>query len=162
MRVSGVRAHLVSAAIVRITPVLPDWTVSTRVHGTFGQIRAPITCPDEALADPVSECFGGTRSDDEYRPNIVGVDGALGWRPSNGRLSLYGGVGYTLLEPRFRVNFTNSQGSQDRRRVEVDLDRFPFFAGLAWQPSATVSLAGEWYGTRPDGSTVRMTLRANP
>src|SRR5262249_9651113 len=63
IRVNGVKANLFSFSVGKAFGKVDGLTVGLRGHATLGSIRAPITCPDAALSDPTSECFGGTRSD---------------------------------------------------------------------------------------------------
>jgi hypothetical protein len=160
VRVAGVRAHLVGIALARATPLSAAATATVRLHATFGRIRAPITCPDEALADPSSECFEGTRSDDRYDPNIVGADLALSLGGRDAAVRPYVGAGYNRLQPRFQVNFTNRQGSTDTRRVSVDLDRAAVFGGLTWTAGGGVAVTGEVYAAPADAVTGRVLLSA--
>ena len=157
VRVNQVRANLVGVALSYHTRLGQSSTLlAFRAHGSFGQIDAPITCPDEALDDTLSECFRGTRSDDHYRPNIIGAEGMIHW---TGTVQPYLGVGVNRLMPRFQVNFTNSQNSLDNRKVEVDLTRLAVFGGLTWQASSKWALSGELYSTPSDAVTVRTAIR---
>jgi hypothetical protein len=122
-----------------------SWVPPVRVHG--------------ALKDPGSECFGGTRSDKHLNPNIAGIDLALGGPLAKGRLRPYGGVGYNRLEPRFQVNFTNSFGELDDRRVEVNLNRFVMFGGATWQANERIGVTGELYAAPADALTGRIVVR---
>src|ERR1041384_8267015 len=122
LRISDVRANVVGFALSRTTLLSARGVfLGVRVHGTSGVIKAAITRGDAALQDASSECFMGTRSDDAFKPGVLGVEAAVGWSPG-GMISPYLGAGYNHLAPRFQVNFTNSQGSTDRRKVTVDLD----------------------------------------
>jgi hypothetical protein len=129
-----------------------------RGHGTFGRIEAPITCDDEALEDPTSECFQGTLSDDRYHPNIFGVEGAVSWALARGEVRPFVGGGLNILHPRFQVNFTNQFGETDNRKVEVDLTRGALFAGATWVPSHALALTGEIYSSPVDAVTGRVTI----
>lgn len=159
IRVSGVRANLVGLALGNSVPLGPVYTLALRAEATLGEIRAPITCDTPALNDPNSECFQGTKSDDSYHPNILGVEATVGRRMAGGRVGLYAGVGYNRLMPRFRVNFTNRFGDTDRRRVEVDLDRLALSAGAGWMLNPSVELAAEVYTMPADAVTGRVMLR---
>lgn len=158
VRVAGVKANLLSVALGRVMPV-GAMSLGLRAHATVGLIRAPITCDTEALADPTSECFEGTRSDDRFHPNIFGVDATLGFPVAGGRAHPYFGAGYSHLHPRFQVNFTNSQGSTDNRRVAVDLNRAIAFGGIGWTPAATWELTGELYASLGDAVSARLVVR---
>ena len=129
-----------------------------RLHATIGSVRAPFTCPDEALQDPGSECYQGTRSDDSYKPNIWGAELAVGWPLAGGHFRPYLGGGFNLLRPRFQVNFRNVAGTLDRRKVEVNLTRVVFFGGATWAPSNEFSLSGEIYSAPQDAVTGRVRL----
>ncbi len=158
VRVDQVRAHLLGFAVTKAIALdARGATLGLRAHAALGQVRAPITCDDEALADPVSECYQGTRSDDSFKPNILGFEAAVGW--SLRRLRPYLGAGYNHLASRFRVNFTNSAGDVDRRRVSVDLNRAVLFAGATWEAGPRFDLTGEIYSAPTDAVTGRIQAR---
>ncbi len=159
VRVRGVKANLVGISVEKSFGQLDGLVAALRAHATFGSVRAPITCGDEALEDPNSECFGGSRSDDRLQPNIAGIDIALGGSLAEGRLRPYGGVGYNRLKPRLQVNFTNSVGELDDRRVEVDLNRFVMFGGATWQATERLGVTGELYAAPADAITGRIVVR---
>ena len=159
VRVHGVKANLFGISLEKAFGRLDGLVAAIRAHATFGSIRAPITCDDDALQDPASECFGGTRSDDRLRPNIMGLDFAVGSSLAGGRLRPYAGAGYNRLEPRFQVNFTNQFGQLDNRRVEVNLDRLTLFGGGTWEITQRLGLTGELYAAPADAITGRLVLR---
>jgi hypothetical protein len=160
LRVNGVKANLFGISVEKAFGRLDGLVAAVRAHATFGSVHAPITCDDQALADPASECFGGTRSDDRLSPNILGLDVAVGGSLAGGRLRPYGGAGYNRLQPRFQVNFTNRFGELDNRRVEVDLDRLVLFGGATWQVAGRLGLTGELYAAPSDAVTARVIVRA--
>jgi hypothetical protein len=160
IRVNGVKANLFGLSVGRSFGRLGGVVVALRGHATFGSLRAPITCDDDALADAGSECFGGQRSDDKLRPNIMGADVSLGWSVAEGRLRPYLGTGYNRLQPRFQVNFTNRFGQLDNRRVEVNLDRMVVFGGATWDATPRLAVAGELYAAPADAVTGRVVIRA--
>lgn len=159
VRVRGVKANLFGISVEKAFGRLDGLVAAIRVHATFGSVRGPITCDDEALQDPASECFNGSRSDDRLRPNILGADLAVGGSLAGGRLRPYGGVGYNRLQPRFQVNFTNQFGQLDDRRVEVNLDRFVLFGGATWAATDRLGLSGEIYAAPADAVTARVVMR---
>jgi hypothetical protein len=159
VRVRGVKANLLGISVEKAFGDLDGLVAAIRAHATFGSVSAPITCNDQALADPASECFGGTRSDDRLSPNILGLDVAVGGPMAEGRLRPYGGVGYSRLQPRLQVNFTNQFGELDDRRVEVNLDRFVMFGGATWMTTDRLSVTGELYAAPADAITGRVILR---
>ena len=158
-RIKGAKANLVSVALGRVFQLGSGGMVlGLRAQVTAGVIHAPIVCNDEALQDPVSECFNGTKSDDTYKPNTFGLDGSLGWSLGGGRLRPFLGGGYSLLHPRFQVHFKNQFGQLDQRKVEVDLNRGVLFAGASWFPSPRFSLTGEIYSAPTDLVTGRVIV----
>ena len=159
VRIAGVRANLFGVSLPN-SFALGCLLGSLRPHGTFGSIRAAITCGQADLADPASDCFGGTLSNDRFSPNIIGTDLSLGRTMFGGRLRPYVGGGYNRLEPRFRVNFTNRFDSVDRTRVAVHLDRAIFFGGATWQLTDHFTATTEVYAAPADAATVRLAVRA--
>ena len=159
IRVAEVRTHLFGFALARHTPLgTQDAVLSIRVHGSVGEIQAPVTCPDEALEDATSACYQGTRSDDSFKPNAFGVEAAIGWRLGRS-FRPYLGAGFNRLLPRFRVNFTDQFGETDRRKVEVDLSRGALFGGVAWQATTALEITGELYAVPTDALSVRAVGR---
>ncbi len=158
VRVSGVKANLIGLAIGWTGTLRPAVAVALRAHTTLGQINAPVTCPEEALADETSTCFDGTESDDRYRPNIAGADLTVGFGLPEARLRPYAGVGYSHLRPRFQVHFVDRQGLLDQRKVIVDLNRAMVFGGLTWLPGGRWAVTGEIYSAPADAVTGRVLL----
>jgi hypothetical protein len=151
----GVRANLVGLAIARTVSV-GSIGVGVRGHALLGSLTAPVTCDEEAIADPPSECFGGEISNDRWRPGIRGVEATA--TGSLGAVRVHVGLGYSRLRPRFQVDFTNAVGETDRRRVEVDLDRAALFGGLSL-PLGWATVTTEAYHTVHDRVTLRLVLR---
>jgi hypothetical protein len=159
VRVNGVKANLFGISLEKVFGQVDGIVAAVRAHATFGSVRAPITCSDEELDDPTTECFGGTRSDDRLSPNIRGVDVAIGGSLAGGQLRPYAGAGYNRLQPRFQVNFIDQGGVLDDRRVQVDLDRFVVFGGATWQVGTRLGITGEVYAAPADAVTGRVIVR---
>jgi hypothetical protein len=159
VRVNGVKANLFGISLEKVFGQVDGIVAAVRAHATFGSVRAPITCSDEELDDPTTECFGGTRSDDRLSPNIRGVDVAIGGSLAGGQLRPYAGAGYNRLQPRFQVNFIDQGGVLDDRRVQVDLDRFVMFGGATWQVGTRLGITGEVYAAPADAVTGRVIVR---
>jgi hypothetical protein len=159
VRVAGAKANLFGFSLGKSFGRLDGLVAAIRAHGTFGSIRGPITCDDAALADPTSECFQGTRSDDKYSPNIFGADLSLGWTMAGGRLRPYLGGGYNRLEPRFQVSFTNQVGTVDSTRIEVNLNRGVVFGGATGQLTDRLGVAAEVYAVPADAVTARLVVQ---
>jgi hypothetical protein len=156
VRLEGMRSSLVGIGVARSLAVGKRWTVMPRGHLLVGRVRGPITCDDEALQDASSECFGGTRSNDKWDPNLAGLEVIIARQGSS--LTPHAGVGWTWLRPRFQVEFTNSFGETDHRRVEVDLTRVAVFAGLS-VTAGGLRWTGEGYFTMGDRVAGRMVAR---
>jgi hypothetical protein len=159
VRVHGVKANLFGFALARNVGLAHGVTAALRAHATFGSVRAPVTCDQQALGDPASECFHGQVSDDHFSPNIFGFDGSVGWSMAGGRLRPYVGTGYSRLQPRFQVNFTNQFGVTDNTEVEVNLNRVAFFGGAGWQLSEGFAVTGEIYAVPADAVSGRLVVR---
>jgi hypothetical protein len=158
-RIAEVKANLVGVALSHTMSLGGRGAAMTvRAHGTFGVIKAPITCDDVALADPSSPCYQGTRSNDSFKPNVLGADVAVGWQLGR-TIRPYMGAGYNHLAPRFQVNFTNQFGILDRRKVIVDLDRVVLFAGATWRATTALEVGGEIYSAPADAVTARLSAR---
>ena len=159
VRLTEVKANFVSVALSRSLPLGDAGTLFTgRLHATIGSMHAPITCPDDALADTLSECYQGTRSNDRFSPNIFGAELAFTFPRANGRFRPYLGAGYSILHPRFQVHFRNAQGTLDRRKVEVNLRRVAVFGGATLAVSPDFLLSGEVYSTPLDQVTARVRM----
>jgi hypothetical protein len=158
IRANGLKADLFGFSLSKAIAWENGLVAAVRAHATVGSIRAPITCDQEALSDPVSECFQGTLSNDKYSPNVYGADLSFGF--GRGSIRPYFGGGYNRLQPRFQVNFQNRFGSIDSTRVQVDLNRAVFFGGASWQMLDRIDLTGEVYAAPADAVTARLVLRA--
>jgi hypothetical protein len=159
LRIAEVKSNLFGLGLSRTTPLGTSWMLAFRASVTFGWIHAPITCPEDALDDPDSECFGGTESDDEFRPTTFGGDARLGFGRPEAKVRPYLGVGYNRLEPRFQVNFTDADGDLDDRKVFVGLNRGTVFGGATWAASPGIGLSAEVYAVPADAVTGRVLLQ---
>lgn len=93
-----------------------------RAHATLGHVKGAITCSREMLQQRTrfEPCYGTTPSLDTYRPNILGIEGALAFGVPGGRGGAYLGAGATSLDPKFQVGFTSQDGAVDTTRVEPE------------------------------------------
>ncbi len=154
--VNEVKANLLGLAVARPFALAPGIYLGLRLHAVFGSLNAPVTCDDAALRDPSSECFGGTRSNDSWQPGVFGAEAVVG--AGRGKIRPYAGVGYTMLRPRFQVDFTNAAGSTDNTQVDVNLTRVALFGGVMWQVGRS-SITAEAYSTPADAVTARLVVR---
>ncbi len=152
IRINGVKANLFGFSLGRTVPAGGVMLLNGRVHATFGTIRAPITCDENAIRDPTSECSTfGTISDDKYRPTTLGADMSIGWALGGGRFRPYVGGGYNLLRPRFEAFHTG-------QKVETNLGRPVLFGGATWSPHPLLNVTGEIYSAPKDAVTGRVKL----
>jgi hypothetical protein len=158
INVNGATPNLLGFSLGKTFALGQGMQLGVRVHATTGKIEAPITCDENALEDPVSECFNGTLSNDRYKPNALGADITAGWSLGGGRVLPFVGTGVNLLRPRFQVHFVNQFGQLDQRKVEVNLERVVMFAGMSWFPAARLGLTGQIYSAPADAVTGRVTI----
>src|SRR5881275_804407 len=85
-------------------PLSSGTTLMLRLHGTFGNVKGPITCPRSQLqqSSASSPCYGTNPSKDTFHPDMFGGEVAAGFTPGNGGLSFYGGAGANRLSPHFQ------------------------------------------------------------
>jgi len=155
-------ANLVSAALswtkrLRTAPTGNATALMLRLHGTAGEVKGSITCPEEALqlTDPMRACYGASPSLDTFKPRVLGIEGIVSTAAWDGRLAFYAGAGGNFMRPRFQVGFNNLQGFVDNTVIAVDLNRVAMFAGVTAQVSSTVDLSAQAYGVREDGVMFR-------
>jgi hypothetical protein len=143
---------------LRVRPGAARIDLLLRAHGTFGKVRGPITCPDDALqqADFALACYGAEPSDDTFEPNMFGGEGAVRLTSDASRLGGIVGVGVNRLMPRFKVDFDYLDGVRDRTPIEIDLTRFAAFAGASYRVASRVELAAEVYSVPKDVTTFRL------
>ncbi len=132
--------------------------LSLRVHTTFGGVDGPVTCPEKELQLTSTQvsCYGTTPSDDTYEPNVTGLEAIV--RGRAGGLRWHAVLGANSLRSRFRVNFTDGRGFEDRNVVEVQLTRMVVSGGVAWQPRPAVTLSAQAYSVPEDATTVRLGI----
>lgn len=154
--VADATPNMGSLALGLVRPWTGAYGVALRAHATFGNVKGPITCPPESLqlTNPNAACYGTTPSEDTYRPNILGIEGAVTW--SSGPYGAYVGAGYSSLRPRFQVGFQPANAPFDSTRVEVDLSRLALMLGGRWHATQTLALAGEVYAVPEDVVTFRL------
>ena len=135
--IARAKPHLLSFAVAQTTrwyvgPVTGT-TITLRGHGTFGNVKGSITCPEDALQQtaPASPCYGTEPSNDTFHPDMFGGEIAAGISPVSRPLTLYAGVGVNRIDPHFQVGFTDANGNVDRTEVQLDtpLTRATVFGG---------------------------------
>jgi hypothetical protein len=148
--VNDVKANLFGVAIAR-TIVAGAGVLSLRGAATLGEIRAPITCTEEQIAeDPsapgASECAGGDEpSSDHYKPNSFSFDVSYARDLWQGKLRPYVGGGVNFLRPRFQVEFVDQFDVLQDQKVEGNFTRPALFGGASLRLGSGVALSGEYY-----------------
>ena len=129
-----------------------------RGHYLRGDIEGPITCSDDAVADPANGvCYGGQPSDDHFRPEVYGVDFvADGPRLGVDGLAWYALAGYRHETLRFDTHFVNVFGRLDDQALVAHFDRASVAFGLTWAAWRGLRVAGEGYYAPDALATVRV------
>ena len=141
-------------------PAASGTTLSLRFHGTFGNVKGPITCPRSSLqlTDPTAPCYGSNPSKDTFHPDMFGGEAALGFVPGGGLLSWYGGAGANRIDPHFQVGFTNANGEVDQTKVELrqPLWRPTLFGGLTAAVRNVFDVGAQVYSVPTDATLFRL------
>ena len=148
--------NMASIAVGFARALSPKAGFALRAHTTFGEVKGPITCNNQALqsVSPNGACFGDNPSEDTYKPNIFGGEAALTFQPA-AKLSAYASAGLSSLKPRFQVGFQPRNTTFDSTRVVVDLTRFSLQLGGAYHLSSKIAVTAEVYSVPQDMTTVR-------
>lgn len=158
--VADATPHLGGLAVSVDAPhQMPGNTIlALRLHTTLGGVDGPVTCPEKELqmTSTSAPCYGTTPSDDTYEPNVTGLEAIV--RGRAGGLRWHGVLGANALRSRFRVNFTDGRGFEDRNIVEVQLVRMVVSGGIAWQPRPELTLAAQAYSVPQDATTIRLGI----
>lgn len=157
VRLRGMKGNLAGVSLAHTYALKPGVAIVSRVHAVRGTVTGPFTCPEREVANEDSECFGGTISEDQFRPDITGGDVSADWTRGSS-LTLSAGAGYTRLAPRFRVHFRNADGVLDSTLVRTDLNRLVIFAAGSRTFATRWRAGAELYATPDDGATVRAVV----
>ncbi|HEY0529121.1 MAG TPA: hypothetical protein VGD02_09860 [Gemmatimonadaceae bacterium] len=145
---------------ISLGPANSGTTLALRLHGTFGNVKGPITCPKSSLqqSSPTAPCYGTSPSKDTFHPDMWGGEVAAGVAPGSGRLSFYAGVGANRIDPHFQVGFTDANGNVDQTQVELDqpLTRFAAFGGLTAFIGRILDLGAQVYSVPSDATLFRL------
>jgi len=129
-----------------------------RAHGTFGKVEGSITCPEDALQtdDLSAACYGTSKSNDTYKPNMFGGEVGLAKQSAGDRWGAYASTGVTWLRPRFQVGFQYLDAAYDDTKITVDLTRFAVGAGAWYRVGGAAAVTGELYSVPADATTFRL------
>ena len=169
-------AYLPPVTIARATPNLFSFAVSyahhygigpasgmtgmLRFHGTYGNVKGPITCPKDQLqqSSPSSPCYGPNPSKDTFHPDMWGGEIAAGFALGGGGLSLYGGVGANRIDPHFQVGFTDGNGNVDQTQVQLTnaVTRAALFGGITQVFKGIFDIGAQIYSVPADATLLRL------
>jgi hypothetical protein len=131
-----------------------------RVHGTFGNVKGPITCPRSSLQQsaPSSPCYGTSPSEDTFHPDMFGGEIAAGFAPGSGGISFYAGAGANRIDPHFQVGFTDLNGNVDATQVELErpLTRGSVFGGVTAVFRRILDIGAQVYSVPSDATLFRL------
>ncbi len=141
-------------------PVADGSTLMLRLHGTFGNVKGPITCPTSSLqqTSPTSPCYGTTPSKDTFHPDMFGAEVIAGVAPGSGAVSFYIGGGANRIDPHFQVGFTDANNNVDRTQVQLDspLVRAAAFGGVTAIVGRVFDVGAQIYSVPSDATLVRL------
>ena len=141
-------------------PISSGTTLMLRVHGTFGNVKGPITCPRSELqqTSATSPCFGTNPSKDTFHPDMFGGEIAAGFAPGVHGLSFYGGAGVNRIDPHFQVGFDPQGSSPDRTQVELEnpVNRLAIFGGVTQVFRRILDLGAQVYSVPEDATLFRL------
>jgi hypothetical protein len=141
-------------------PVASGTVLMVRLHGTFGNVKGPITCPRSSLQQsaPSSPCYGTSPSEDTFHPDMLGGEIAAGFAPGSGGVSFYAGAGANRIDPHFQVGFTDLNGNVDATQVELErpLIRGSVFGGVTAVLRRTLDVGAQVYSVPSDATLFRL------
>lgn len=141
-------------------PVSNGTTLMLRMHGTFGNVKGAITCPQSQLqqTSPTSPCYGTSPSHDTFHPNMFGGEITAGFVPGSRGVSFYGGAGANRIDPHFQVGFTDANGNVDQTQVELEkpIIRATIFGGVTAIVRQIFDVGAQVYSVPADVTLFRL------
>jgi hypothetical protein len=141
-------------------PVSNGTTLLLRLHGTFGNVKGAITCPQSSLQQnaPASPCYGNSPSKDTFHPDMFGGEVAASFAPGTRGLSFYVGAGANRIDPHFQVGFTDLNGNVDATQVELEkaLVRGAVFGGVTAVLRQILDVGAQIYSVPLDATLFRL------
>jgi hypothetical protein len=135
-------------------------TIALRGHGTFGNVKGAITCPEGSLqqTSPTVPCYGTEPSNDTFHPDMFGGEIAAGITPMSRAISLYAGVGANRIDPHFQVGFTDANGNVDATEVELNssLTRATVFGGITAMVRGVFDIGLQIYSVPADATLFKV------
>lgn len=143
-----------------VGPVSTGTTLMLRIHGTFGNVKGPITCPRSQLqqTSPTAPCFGTNPSKDTFHPDMFGGEAAVGFAPGARGVSFYVGAGANRIDPHFQVGFTDGNGNVDSTQVELrsPVVRPAVFGGITAVVRQIFDIGAQVYSVPADATLFRV------
>jgi hypothetical protein len=143
-----------------IGPASSGTTLMLRLHGTFGNVKGAITCPESELqqSSPSSPCYGNSPSKDTFHPDMFGGEIAAGFAPGSGGISFYAGAGANRIDPHFQVGFTDLNGNVDMTEVQLEnaIVRATVFGGVTAVLREILDVGAQVYSVPSDATLFRI------
>jgi hypothetical protein len=161
--IARAKPHLLNFAVAQAThwSIGPKGiTIMLRGHGTFGNVKGSITCPEGALQQtaPGSPCYGTEPSNDTFHPDMFGGELAAAISPFSRSIALYAGLGANRIDPHFQVGFTPANGNVDRTEVQLNspLTRATVFGGTTASVREVFDIGLQIYSVPSDATLFRV------
>jgi len=135
-------------------------TVMVRGHGTFGNVKGAITCPERSLqqTNPTAPCYGTEPSDDTFHPDMFGGEISAAITPTSRAISFYAGLGANRIDPHFQVGFTDANGNVDVTEVQLNspLTRMTVFGGATAIVRQVFDIGVQLYSVPSDATLLKL------
>ncbi len=167
LRVFGVRANLVAAAVTAPAVRAGRFSLAPRLAGLGGRVRGPITCNAETAEEGGRDLLvyyagvcHGNDSDDAFEPNHVSLEVLVA--REGGRVRPYVSLGARRDRTRFDIGVRRDDGARDLDHPVLELrDTRPQVAlGAAWTGPRRTRLAAELFWAPGSVATVRVAAGA--
>jgi hypothetical protein len=162
LKVFGVKASLLSAALTQPILERPAIRLSARVAGSSSLVRGPITCNKSMTEEGEGEqlffdkvCHG-YESEDEFHAPALSAE-LLASGAQRGSITPYAGLGVRTEDTKFIVGVKTFRGDPDPDHpvLEMSVTRPYGMLGATWAQSARRSLGGEIFYAPGSLMTVR-------
>jgi len=134
--------------------------IMVRGHGTFGNVKGAITCPDRSLqqTSPTAPCYGTEPSDDTFHPDMFGAEISAGITPTSRAIAFYAGAGANRIDPHFQVGFTDANGNVDVTEVQLNspLTRATVFGGVTALVREAFDIGLQVYSVPSDATLLKL------
>lgn len=147
VRLDGVEASLISAALEKNLLNRGPWTLGVRLYGQVGTVKGDLTCTQEdsqAAPGSPANAFGcEAPSEDEVTMDYLGVEVTAGYALMGRRAPhLHLGVAGQRLDTEFQVS-AQTFGFLDRSLLRTEGETFSIQGGATWQLAQKARLSLE-------------------